>query len=146
MSDSLRPMDYSPPGTCVHGIFQARILEWVAISFSRRSSQSRDWTQISHIVGRRFNIWATREVIQANTIQTPAVDYKMVKNLPEIQETQVWSLGQKDLTWWRSSWSDEGNDNQSTPCQYSCLENSMDRGTWWATVHGVPNSQSQLCD
>ena len=36
------PMDYSPPGSSVHGIFQARILEWVAMSFSRESSQPRD--------------------------------------------------------------------------------------------------------
>ena len=46
----------------VHGIFQARILEWVAISFSRGSSWPRDWTQVSHIVGRCFSVWATREV------------------------------------------------------------------------------------
>jgi len=44
-------MDYSLPGFSIHGIFQARILEWVAISFSRRSSQPRNWTQISHTVG-----------------------------------------------------------------------------------------------
>ena len=55
------PMDCSLPGSSVHGIFQARILEWVAISFSRRSSQPRDWTQVSRIVGRPFTIWATRE-------------------------------------------------------------------------------------
>ena len=40
---------------------QARILEWVAISFSRGSSWPRDWTQVSHVAGRRFNLWATRE-------------------------------------------------------------------------------------
>ena len=57
-------MDCSLPGPSVHGIFQARILEWVAISFSRRSFQLRDWTQVSLIVGRCFTIWATREVIQ----------------------------------------------------------------------------------
>ena len=50
------PMDCSLPGASVHGIFQARILEWVAISFSRGSSQPRDQTQVSHIVGRLFNI------------------------------------------------------------------------------------------
>ena len=48
------PMDCSLPGSSVHGIFQARILEWVVISFSRRSSQHRDWTQVSRIVGRHF--------------------------------------------------------------------------------------------
>ena len=43
------PMDYR-----VHGILQARILEWVAFSFSRGSSQPRDWTQVSHTAGRFF--------------------------------------------------------------------------------------------
>ena len=53
------PMDCSPPGSSIHGILQARILEWVAISFSRGSSQPRDWTQISWIACRCFNLWAT---------------------------------------------------------------------------------------
>ena len=48
------PVDCSPPGSSVHGILQARILEWVAISFSRGCSQPRDQTQVSHIVGRYF--------------------------------------------------------------------------------------------
>ena len=56
------PMDCSLPGSSVHGIFQARVLEWVAISFSRGSSRPRDRTWVSHSVGRRFTIWATREV------------------------------------------------------------------------------------
>ena len=50
------PVDRSPPGSSVHGILQARILEWVAISFSRGSSQPRDGTQISRIAGRCFNL------------------------------------------------------------------------------------------
>ena len=48
------PMDSSLPDSSVHGLSQARILEWVAISFSRVSSQPRDQTQVSCIVGRRF--------------------------------------------------------------------------------------------
>ena len=56
------PMDCSLSGSSVHGILQAGILEWVAISFSRRCSQPRDWTRVSCIVGRRFTVWATREV------------------------------------------------------------------------------------
>ena len=43
----------------VHGILQARILEWVAFPFSRGSSQSRGQTQVSHIAGRFFTSWAT---------------------------------------------------------------------------------------
>ena len=54
-------MDCSLPGSSVHEIFQARVLEWVAISFSRGSSQPRDPTWISHTVGRRFTVWATRK-------------------------------------------------------------------------------------
>jgi len=62
VSDSLWPgLDYSPPGSSVHGILQARILEWVAIPFSRGSSQPRDWNWGSHIAGRCFIIWVTRE-------------------------------------------------------------------------------------
>ena len=52
------PTDYS-----VHEILQARILEWVSISFSRGSSWPRDWTQVSQIAGRFFTIWDTREDI-----------------------------------------------------------------------------------
>ena len=58
------PMDYSLPGSSVYGIFQARVLEWVAISFSRRSSQPGDWTQVSRIVGRGFTVWGTREILR----------------------------------------------------------------------------------
>ena len=60
------PMDCSPPGSSIHGIFQAKVLEWVAISFSRGSFQPRDWTQVSHTAGRRFTVWATREAIDLN--------------------------------------------------------------------------------
>ena len=56
------PMDCNLPGSSVHGIFKARVLEWVAISFSREASQPRDETQVSHIVDRPFTVWATREV------------------------------------------------------------------------------------
>ena len=52
-------MDYT-----VHEILQARILDWVAFSFSRGSSQPRDWTQISRIAGGFFANWATREALK----------------------------------------------------------------------------------
>ena len=50
------PVDWSLPGFSIHGILQARILEWVTISFSRGSSQPRDPTRVSCIGGRRFNL------------------------------------------------------------------------------------------
>ena len=55
------PTDCSPPGSSVYGISQARILEWVAIPFSRGSSRPRDWTQLSCTAGRFFAVWTTRE-------------------------------------------------------------------------------------
>ena len=61
---------------------------------------------------------------------------QMVKNLPAVQETRFQSLGQGDPP---------GEENGYPP-QYSCLENSMDRGAWWDTVHEVAKSQTQLSD
>ena len=52
-------MDCSLSGSSVQGILQARVLEWVAISFSSGSSQPRDRTRVSRIPGRHFNLWAT---------------------------------------------------------------------------------------
>ena len=61
MSNSLHLMDCSPPGPSVHRILQARILEWVAISFSRRDSWPRDQTWVSCIARKFFTIWATKQ-------------------------------------------------------------------------------------
>ena len=55
------PMECSPPGSFVHGIFQARILEWVAISFSRGSSRPRDQTSTSCIARQLLYHWAICE-------------------------------------------------------------------------------------
>ena len=54
-------MDYSLPSSSAHGILQARVLEWVTISFSRESSWPRDWTWVSLIAGRFFTVWTTRK-------------------------------------------------------------------------------------
>ena len=55
------PMDCVLPGFSVHGFFQAMVLNWVAISFSKGSSRPRNRTRVSHIAGRSFTIWPTRE-------------------------------------------------------------------------------------
>ena len=60
----------------------------------------------------------------------------MVKNLPTLQETQFRSLGREDTL----------EKEMATHSSNSCLENSMDRGAWWAAVHGVRKSQTQLND
>ena len=57
------PLDCSPPGASVHGILHARILEWVAISFSRGSSWPRDQTQVSCICRQVVYHWVTREAL-----------------------------------------------------------------------------------
>ena len=61
-------MDCSPPGSSVHGILQARRLEWVTISFSSRSSWPRDRTLFSCITGQFFTVWATRDFWDSSLI------------------------------------------------------------------------------
>ena len=87
------PMDCSLLGSYIHGIFQSRIMEWVAISFSGRSSQPRDGTWVSRIVGRRFTIWATREVFKAL--------YSQQKQDWELTVAQIMNslLPNSDLNW-----------------------------------------------
>ena len=76
MSDSLRPVDCSPPSSSVHGILQAIILECVAISFSRGSSQPRDRIQVSHIAARRFNLCITKEALKYKNPSNNIKDFK----------------------------------------------------------------------
>ena len=66
VTDSFDPRDCSPPVSSVHGILQARVLEWLAISFSRGSPRRRDRTRLSHTAGGFFAFWATREALISN--------------------------------------------------------------------------------
>ena len=84
------PMDCSSPGSSVHGILQARILEWVAISFSRGSSRPWDQTQFSHTAGRLFTDWATREAqvccftsFLCSQVASSLRGWKVAMDLPE---------------------------------------------------------------
>ena len=88
------PMDCSLPGSSIHGILQASILEWVAISFSRRSSQPRDWTWVSHIAGRCFTIWATREALKY-LLFSPLVE--TFANFGDIRSKEILRC---QLFWW----------------------------------------------
>ena len=89
MSSSLGPIDCSLSVSSVHGILQARLLEWVAIHFFRGSSWPRDWIWVSCIAGRFFTIWATR------------VSIKQMLPLhwvgEAIQQTWVWV---NSRSWW----------------------------------------------
>ena len=128
------PMDGSLPGSTVHGIFQARIREWVAISFSRGSSQPKDRTQVSCIAGRRFTIWATREAPSKGR-QAENHNHKKLTNL--ITQTTAlsnsvkpWAMPCRAIQDGRvlvespdKTWSTE--EVNGKPLQYSCLENPM---------------------
>ena len=89
--------DYSPPDSYVHGFLRARILEWVAIPFSRRSSWPRDWTQISSCKQILY-LWAIREVpyLPVDITNSHFSPVSVVKNPLAKQETWVQSLGQED--------------------------------------------------
>ena len=87
-------MDCSLPGSSVHRIFQAIVLEWIVISFSRRSSQLRDRTLVSRIVDRRFSVWATREV-GIKFMKKPVSHHlgkrprRILKSIPQLRDAQV---------------------------------------------------------
>ena len=70
------PVDCSLRGSLIHGILQAGILEWIAISFSRGSSWPRDRTWVSHVTGRCFTIWATRVIVLLKWINT-SIGFKL---------------------------------------------------------------------
>ena len=119
------PMDCSLPGSSVHGILQARILKWVAISYSKGSSQPRDQTRVSRTAGRFFTIWATREapeLIPAYLTTRGNKASRHYKILPfEVRQSLkfvesgrglylccmfcVWTLGRFKCIWWHSLWS-----------------------------------------
>ena len=87
-------MDCSPPGSSIHGILQARILEWVAISFSKGSPWPRDQTWVSCTAGRVFAFWATREDIRWLQALKTSVFLKWLSSLlPTVQ----WQILQEYL-------------------------------------------------
>ena len=84
-------MDWSPPGSSVREIFQARILEWVAIPFSRGSFQPRDQTLVSCIGGRFFTDWSTREA-------------QISCSIPGLEPLGVWSLSVLSNSLWKPTY------------------------------------------
>ena len=112
------PMDCSLPRSSLHGISQARILEWVAISFSRLSSQPRDRSWVSCIAGRFFNIWATRETLRYTDNTTVMAE----------SEEELKSLSMK--------WS-------SSAVQCSASGSVVSESLWPLGLYGPWNSASQ---
>ena len=128
------PLDYSPLGYYgqFHRIFQARILEWVAISFSRGSSWSRDQILISCIsyIGRQVLYhWATGEaqIIHIKLYMVGGGNKSSI--LPGGSDSKASSYRAGDPGSIPGSGRSPGKRN-GNPLQYSCLEISMDRGAW----------------
>ena len=139
MSDSLWPQGL--------GILQARILEWVAFPFSKRSSQPRNRTQLSRIEGGFFTNWATRKECHINKLRVRDKfklweGYTMV-GFPGDSNGKESACNAGDLGSIPGSGRSPGEGNGS-PLQYPCPENPMDRGAWRATVSGAAKSQTQL--
>ena len=130
------PLDYSLIGSSVHGILQAGILEWVAISFFRRSSQISDGTCVSCIGRWILYHWATREAKNSGKSH----------GRRNLVGCSPWGCEELDTTerlhfHFSLSCIGEGNGN---PLQCSCLENPRDGGVWWAAVYGVAQSWTRL--
>ena len=147
-------MGYCLPGSSVHGLSQVRILEWVDISFSRGFSQPRDGTSVS-CIGR----W----ILYHWTTWKPLFYLAPLCNVEQVicfclcywallqrcflgssdSKASYYNVGDLGLIPGLGKSPGEGYDN---PLQYSCLENPMDQGAWWATVHGVARSRTRLSD
>ena len=131
------PMDGSLPDSSVHGIFQAKVLEWGAITFSVALTR---WTFVGKVMSLLFNT-LTRFVIAF----IPRSKHLLISWLQSPSTVILEPRKIKSATvsiFFPSVCPDgEGNGN---PLQYSCLENPMDGGAWWATVHGVAKSRTLL--
>ena len=97
------PMDCSPPGASVHGMLQARILQWVAIPFSRGSSQPRDWTEVSCTAGEFFTVWATREALKEQERITKSGNMCLTGSCPASVSPNVWDLWGRSKSVWQTA-------------------------------------------
>ena len=147
----------NPPGSFVHGISQAKILEWVAVPSSRGPSRPRDQTQVSCIAGRVFTIWANKEALSV-WIYIKLLSSTVIFSLSIIlASTLVTTFFSCHLACCGSAGTESTcnvgdlgsvpglgrspGEGKGHPLQYSGLENSMDY-----TVHGVAKSWTQLSD
>ena len=123
------PMDCSPPGSSIHGIFQARVLEWGAIAFSFHVLAIVN----SAVMNIRVHVSLSILVSLASLTTYILRKYSSIPIVCKLSRN-LFCLVLKALF-------GEGNGN---PLQYSCLENPTDGGAWWAAVHGVAKSRTRL--
>ena len=155
------PVDCSPPGSSLRGILQARILEWVAISFSRRSSQPRDRTQVSRTAGGRFIIWATVSEILTYFFQVYSpllissfsdISFCLFILIDGINTLATWC---EELTHWKRPWcwerlkAEGKGDNRGWDGRVTSLTRwtrvwASSRSWWWTGKPGMlQNMRSQ---
>ena len=129
--------------------FLCKIMEWVAIPFSRRSAWPRDWIRVSCIAGEFFIVWVCTYIMYfATTSNSSMMGDVAQATIQDLMQNIFFYPGLCSTSFWKMDHSsilkcimEEGN---GTPLQYSCLENSMDGGAWWAAVHGVARSRTWL--
>ena len=162
-------MDRSPPGSSVHEILQARILEWVAVPFFSGFSRLRDQTPVSCTAdrfctteppGKPFHLNCLT-LLGCKTKRSSIAPYCYLVNIPHFflgihsfadlipggtsgkePACQFRILKRCWFEPWRGERSPGGGHGNSL--QYSCLENPIDRGAWWAMVYRVAKSRTRL--
>ena len=137
------PMDCSLPGSSTHGIFQAGVLEWGAIAFSVRIKTTFFPVSLVRnnniiLVGKADQFWQPwweRWILHLPRLGAggPSLEGMLTAISLGGCEHEILSYTTSNKC------SREGD---GTPLQYSCLENPMDGGAWWATVHGVAKSRT----
>ena len=136
------PMDCSLPGSSVHGIFQTRILEWVVMPSSRVSSLPRDRACVSEVY-LHWQVDSLPLVPPGKSLDILVLrcEYVLLQSFCGSSDSKESACNAGELGPIPGSGRspEEGN---SLPLQYSCLENPVDRGAWWATVHEVTKSRT----
>ena len=127
------PIECSLLGSSVHGIFQARKLEWVAIPFSRGSSWLRDWIRVSCIAGE-----SNGTPLPYSCLENPMDGGAWWAAAHGVAKSQT-RLSNITFTFHFHAGAVNGN-----PLQCSCLENPRDGGVWWAAIYGIAQSQTWL--